>query len=364
MAHCYRTFFPESHGGIEQAVLEIARELDSPVLTLSKSCLESEYEGVRHTAARRWFSIASCCIGPGLFKLIYRHSANLLHFHFPWPFGDVTYLLAGRSRPLIITYHSDIVRQRFLGAIYRPLMRYFLSRADRIVATSQAYADTSGVLSGYRNKVEVIPLGISEDSYPCPDSQRVESVESRFGHDFMLFVGVLRYYKGLDFLIQAAAGQSYKVVIAGKGPEIERLKALASSLGADNVIFAGFVNEEEKMALMSLCRAVVFPSHLRSEAFGVTLIEGLMNSKPLVSCEIGTGTSFVNRDGETGYVVEPANHLALRKAMGDLWADPVKAEEMGRAGRCRYERLFTADKMAEAYHQLYREVLLERGVVD
>ncbi|WNZ58558.1 glycosyltransferase [Microbulbifer sp. MKSA007] len=321
---------------------------------------QSVYSGVNVSSSKRWFSIASCCVGPGLLLRLFRKSPDILHFHFPWPFGDISYLLAGRSRPLVITYHSDIVRQRFLGAVYRPLMRYFLSRADRIVATSQAYVDTSPVLSRYREKVEVIPLGISEENYPPPSSQTVESIVSRFGRDFMLFVGVLRYYKGLDYLVRAAAGQEYKVVIAGKGPEMEHLKALAEGVGADNVIFAGFVSDEEKMALMSLCRAVVFPSHLRSEAFGVTLVEGLMNGKPLVSCEIGTGTSYVNSDGETGYVVEPAAPDALREAMDKLWREPNKASDMGQAGRRRFEALFTAEKMVSSYQRLYQNVLEDR----
>ncbi|WP_444943982.1 glycosyltransferase [Microbulbifer sp. ZKSA006] len=361
---CYRTFFPESQGGVEQVILEIARRTEGEVLTLSQTpCEQSIYSGVKYSAAKRWLSIASCCVGPGLLLRLLKRSPDILHFHFPWPFGDISYLLAGRSRPLVITYHSDIVRQRFLGAIYRPLMRYFLSRADRIIATSQAYADTSAVLSNYREKVEVIPLGISEGDYPLLNHQTLDSVESRFGRDFMLFVGVLRYYKGLDYLIKAAAGQAYNVVIAGKGPEMERLRALSQGLGADNIIFAGFVSDEEKVALMSLCRAVVFPSHLRSEAFGVTLIEGLMNGKPLVSCEIGTGTSYVNSDGETGYVVRPADPDSLREAMDKLWHEPERAVEMGRAGRRRFEALFTAEKMVSSYQRLYQDVLEQRAGV-
>ncbi|WP_309143294.1 glycosyltransferase [Microbulbifer okhotskensis] len=364
--HCYRTFYPESQGGVEQVILEIAQKTDKcGVLTLANSPLRLKLnEQFPVTAKRRWFSIASCCVGPGLFRALYRSKAKLLHFHFPWPFGDLSYFLAGRSRPLVVTYHSDIVRQRVLGTLYRPLMHWFLGRADRIVATSYNYLETSPVLAAYRDKVKVIPLGVSEQGYPEPLENALVDVEMQYGKDFMLFVGVLRYYKGLEYLIRAAVNQPYRVVIAGKGPEAKRLKSLVDKLGASNIYFSGFVSDEQKVALMKLCRAVVFPSHLRSEAFGVTLIEGLMNSKPLISCEIGTGTSFVNQDGETGHVVKPADHLALRKAMNGLWSDPVKAGEMGRAGRCRYERLFTADKMVAAYHQLYREVLLVRGLVD
>ncbi|WP_444941387.1 glycosyltransferase [Microbulbifer sp. ZKSA004] len=363
VAHCYRTFYPESWGGVEHVVLEIAANVPcSEVLTLSKNPgVYSVGKGkVAVRACKRWFSIVSCCVGLGFLLALKRHRAKLLHFHFPWPFGDVAYILAGHSRPLVITYHSDVVRQRFLGILYRPLMRNFLRRADRIVATSKNYADSSDVLGDFQDKVEVIPIGISESDYPVLPPGALRSYESRFGRDFMLFVGVLRYYKGLEFLIRAAAQQPYKVIVAGKGPESSRLKQLANELGADNVIFLGYVSDEEKMALLKLCRAVVFPSHLRSEAFGVSLVEGLMSGKPLISCEIGTGTSFVNCDGETGLVVEPANYLALRGAMDDLWKQKSMALAMGKAGRLRFESLFTAKKMASAYKKLYTEVLHSR----
>ena len=363
--HCYRTFYPESQGGLEQVILELAQKTDRcGVLTLADVPAQHKLHGqLPVLSKKRWLSIASCCIGPGLIRALYRLKPSLLHFHFPWPFGDLAYLLAGRSRPLVITYHSDIVRQRFLGALYRPLMKRFLARADRIVATSQNYVESSPILAAYKDKVEVIPLGISEQGYPELSNDWLAATEQRFGRDFVLFVGVLRYYKGLEFLIRAAAGQPYRVVIAGKGPELGRLKAMAQELGAKNIVFAGFVSDEEKVALMRLCRAVVFPSHLRSEAFGVTLIEGLMYGKPLISCEIGTGTSFVNLDGETGHVIPPASPAALSDAMADLMSDSTKAERMGRAGRMRYEKLFTGERMAAAYQELYEKVLQERGVV-
>lgn len=362
--HCYRTFFPETQGGLEQVILESAQKTYScGVLTLAGVPGQHILHGkVLVLAEKRWLSIASCCIGPGLVRALYRLNPSLLHFHFPWPFGDLAYLLAGRSRPLVITYHSDIVRQRFLGALYRPLMKRFLDRADRIVATSPNYAESSRILATYSEKVEVIPLGVSESGYPVPSVDQFAATEQRFGRDFMLFVGVLRYYKGLEFLIRAAVGQPYKVVIAGKGPEFETLSSLAKGIGADNVVFAGFVSDVEKVTLMRLCRAVVFPSHLRSEAFGVTLIEGLMYGKPLISCEIGTGTSFVNKNGETGHVIPPSDPTALRDAMNDLQNDPRKAERMGQAGRERYEKMFTGERMAAAYRELYDDVLRERGL--
>jgi rhamnosyl/mannosyltransferase len=174
---------------------------------------------------------------------------------------------------------------------------------------------------------------------------------------YFIFIGVLRYYKGLDYLIEAAKDTSMQVVIVGSGPEEKRLRNLAKDL--PNVRFLGFVSDEDKYALLRLAKAVVFPSHLRSEAFGVTLLEGALMSKPLITAEIGTGTSYVNSDGETGIVVPPADPNALRRAMELISVDQDLAMRMGAAARARYEKLFSNDKVAEKYYSLYLK-LLER----
>lgn len=360
--HCYRTFCPESQGGVEQAIYEMACHIKgSEVLTLSSRPGVVSVGGIPVKAERRWLSIASCCIGPGLVPSLYKKSADILHLHFPWPFGDLCYLLAGRGRPMIVTYHSDIVRQRMLGFVYWPLMELFLKRADRIVATSPVYAVSSPILRKYSDKVEVIPLGISESNYPRPTWESIELLYKNYGDGFMLFIGALRYYKGLEYLVRAAPGLPFPILIAGKGPEEKKLKQLARSLGANNVQFLGHVNEEKKMGLLHLCRAVVFPSHLRSEAFGITLLEGMMAGKPLISCDVGTGTSYVNLDGKTGHVIPPSDIQSLRKAMLDLWENREKAATLGCAARERYKAMFTGEKMADAYRELYLRVLSERN---
>jgi rhamnosyl/mannosyltransferase len=111
------------------------------------------------------------------------------------------------------------------------------------------------------------------------------------------------------------------------------------------------------MALFQCCRGVVFPSYLRSEAFGVTLLKGAMSSKPLISAEVGSGSSHVNINERTGLVVPPGNSDALRAAMDELYKDAAKAASMGRNARQRYEALFTGNLMGERYARAYAEVL-------
>lgn len=89
------------------------------------------------------------------------------------------------------------------------------------------------------------------------------------------------------------------------------------------------------------------------------LLEGAMFGKPMISSEIGTGTTYINVYGETGLVVPPSDPKALRQAMQHLWYNPLFASEMGRLAEKRYLALFTADKMVNSYVELYRKLLHE-----
>ena len=174
---------------------------------------------------------------------------------------------------------------------------------------------------------------------------------------YFLFLGVSRYYKGLHTLINASKGLTAKVVIAGSGPESAKLKAQADSIGLQNIVFAGQVTEAEKVSLIKGCLALVLPSHLRSEAFGMVLVEASMFGKPMISCEIGTGTSYVNINRETGLVVQPENVLELHRAMQMLLNENGVVKEFGGNARLRYERLFSGHALGQAYKAVYDELL-------
>ncbi|MGK0498841.1 MAG: rhamnosyl/mannosyltransferase [Oceanicoccus sp.] len=366
--HFYRTYYPDTQGGLEEAIRQICLSTDSlsvenRVLTLQRKPGESTVERPEATVYRSplHLSITSCDMG---FKILPLYKellgwCDVVHYHFPWPFADMLELIAGGNKPYIITYHSDIVRQKVLGKLYQPLMKRFLGRASRIVATSQNYFVSSQVLCDYSSKVEVIPLGINEESYPHNDTETVAAMRQQYGENFFLFVGVFRYYKGLHILLDAIKGANYKVVIAGSGPVEKELKEQAAKLQLDNVVFPGFISDQQKVALLQLCRGVVFPSYFRSEAFGMTLVEGAMMGKPLISAEVGTGTSHVNIDKETGLVVSPGSVKELREAMDYLYYHPRDAETMGANARKRYTDYFTGDIIGEQYVQLYKKVVAE-----
>lgn len=368
--HVYRTYFPDPPGGLQEAIRQIALStrafgIESKIFTLSPNRLNVDGERPEGLVirSRSWAAPASCDLG-GLHSFVrFAEAANwadVINYHFPWPFADLLHLTIRPKAKAVLTYHSDIVRQQWLGKIYRPVMNSMLKANAAVIATSPAYAATSEVLSqaGVRDKVRVIPLGIAEETYPPVGD---DGVFARLGlspdEPYFFFVGVLRYYKGLHTLMQSAPQIGARLVVAGSGPEDSSLRDTADKLGANNVLFAGQVTDDEKVALIKRCRGMVLPSHLRSEAFGMVLVESSMLGRPMVSCEIGTGTSYVNHDGESGFVIPPENPRALAHALNRLLSDVELADRLGAGARARYERMFSGPALGLSYSRLYREVL-------
>jgi rhamnosyl/mannosyltransferase len=370
--HFYKTYYPDSVGGVEQVIRQMCMStgrlgITNHVLSLSRDeNLEPfDYEG--HTVHRVPLNVevASNAVSVQAIGALARMAAqaDVVHYHFPWPFMDLAHFLARIDKPTVVTYHSDIVRQKTLLKLYQPLRHRFLQSVDAIVATSPNYLASSAVLDRYRDKTRVIAFGLDKSSYPVPEQARLDHWRARVGQKFFLFVGVLRYYKGLHILLDAVAGTDYPVVIVGAGPIEAELKARAARLGLKHVQFVGAVDDHDKAALLDLCYAVAFPSHLRSEAFGISLLEGAMYGKPMISSEIGTGTTYINVHGETGLVVPPSDHEALRAAMRTLWNDPRMARAMGQRAEARYWQLFTSAQMAENYARLYEELVARKAEV-
>lgn len=366
--HIYKTFLNNTLGGIERVIFQIAKPLHPnithTVLSLSKNLHKKEmyHSGVRHICYYENLNIASTSFSFSLIRDFYRivGDTDIIHYHFPWPFADIMHLFWRIKKPCLLTYHSDIVRQKKLQLIYAPVMHCFLHSMDSIIATSPNYLSTSSVLQKYKNKVEVIPIGIDKATYPVPNEQQLTYWRQQFGARFFLFVGVMRYYKGLHILLDAVQNTNFPVLIVGAGPLENKLKDKAKKLNLSNVHFLGQLVESDKMALLNLCLAVLFPSHLRSEAFGISLLEGAMIGKPLISSEIGTGTSYINIHGETGIVVPPGDADALRHAMQLIWDNPQKRMLMGVKAALRYQELFTANKMNHQYERIYERILQEK----
>lgn len=359
--HVYKTYYPTSTGGCEQAIKSLTSHTQklgyqNKLLTLSSKPGMVRTHSLEVISLPITFEIASCPINLKLLTQFknYVKDADILHFHFPWPFADLLYLLLATKKPTIVTYQSDIVRQRLLKYIYSPVMKAFLARVDKIVLSSDNYLHSSKAIQPYLRKCTVVPLGLDDEDYPTPAPKLLADWEQKVGKNFMLFIGVLRNYKGLEYLLEAISGTSIPLVLIGTGNGEQKLRKRSGNL--PNVTCVGRVSEEDKIALIKLCRAVILPSHLRSEAFGVCLLEGLMQGKPLISTDLQTGTSFVNQDNVTGFVVPPSNAQALKAAIIKLHDHPTLATEMGANGREHFVKHFRAQEMANRYDELYKAI--------
>ena len=368
--HIYKDYFPVL-GGIENhikvlAEAQAARGHDVSVLVAhpEQRTVVETVNGVRLIEAARWGTVASTPISPALFRWTARLDTDITHLHFPHPPGEVAQLLFGRARRTVITYHSDIVRQRALRVVYRPLLWRVLKHADRLIATSPSYVDTSPYLSRFRKKCVVVPLGANLDRFDQVDPARIEALRQRFlppspGQPTLVFVGRLRYYKGLDDLIRAMPQiPKARLLVVGNGPMRSEWEQLTHDTAVDDrVIFAGEVNDADLPACYKLGDAFVLPANARAEAFGTVIVEAMAAGLPVVCTEVGTGTSWVNQHGVTGFVVPSRDPEALAQAANQLLSDPARRLAMAQAAHQRAHTEFSQAAMIERIEQVYDQVL-------
>lgn len=247
-----------------------------------------------------------------------------------------------------------------MGKLYSPFRKIFLEKTDRIIATSPNYIQTSNVLKHFKHKCTVIPLGTDIERFLSDtDLSIVEKIKKENGHTpLILFVGCFRYYKGLHLLLSAMKDIQARLLLIGAGPEELRLRSLAERKHLnDKIHFLGELPDEAVNAYYKACDIFVLPSHLRSEAFGLVQLEAMCCRKPVISTELGTGTSFVNINQETGLTVEPNNVKSLSTAIKYLIDNPEKRIEFGERGFQRMCKMFTAERMVESTLKLYEQVI-------
>jgi rhamnosyl/mannosyltransferase len=281
-----------------------------------------------------------------------REYPDIAHLHFPYPMGEAAHYFLGRARKTVLTYHSDIVRQKYGRVLYSPLLHRVLTRVDTIIATSPNYIASSPILSRWKKKCVVVPLGIDLRPFSLP-----RSMEEGGAGDNLLVVGQLRYYKGLNYLLRAMRElPNARLVVVGTGPMESAWKNLTRGLGlTERVRFVGEVSDAELSSYYAACDIFVLPASERSEAFGVVQLEAMAAGKPVVSCDVGTGVAWVNQNEVTGFVVPPRDSHALAMALKQLIANDELREKMGAAGQARVQAEFTSEKMVERVLRVYSE---------
>jgi rhamnosyl/mannosyltransferase len=368
ITHVYKDSYPPVHGGIEQHIHMLAHQLKgcaSPTVLVSGDRRSTTNDdGVLVHSVGAWGRLQGAPISPTLPYRIRQARAGLFHFHMPNPTGELAYLMSGSRVPTVATYHSDIVRQANALRVYGPFLHVFLRRVDRIIVTSPNYLASSPILPAYRDKCRVVPYGIDVDRFEPSAAirARAEAVREQYGERLVLFAGVLRYYKGVEYLLRAMARVEGRLLVAGKGPESERLHVLAAELGIqDRVVWLPLLAGDDYVAVLHACDLFAFPSIYRSEAFGIVQLEAHACGKPVVCTSLGTGTDYVNQHGKTGLVVPPRDVDALAEALDRLLGDELYRAELGQVASTRVRNEFTRERMVESILDVYREALAVEG---
>jgi rhamnosyl/mannosyltransferase len=354
-------------GGIETHVRNLCREL-------AKSCQVAaivsndvrgnvaEMDGdvyVRRVGTA--FNLASAPVCPGVVPAIRRSKPSILHLHLPNPFATIAVLASGYQGPLVVTYHSDVVRQKWLGRAFEPFLTVILKRSSRIVCTSEAYLDSSPEVSRFRDKCVVIPYGIPPVRINDSDLREAAAIRRRYGPRLIVSVGRLVYYKGLEYLVEAMRHVQGKLLIIGDGPLREPLaKRIRESSLSDRIEMLGEIQNDRLAPYYRAADVFAFPSIARSEAFGIVQLEAMACGLPVVNTELDSGVPFVSRHNETGLTVPPRDPQSLAEALNTLLADRALCAQFASAGRNRVRREFTTEVMTGRVLDLYREVLAVR----
>jgi len=356
--HAFKDYFPPTKGGVEQHINDIVHslpDLQFSVLTSSRSKqLVTDKDGdVEVIRAPEYLRPASTPITPYWVKVLKDTKAELLHFHMPNPFGELAFLASKSRGPMIATYHGDIIGRKAAMRFFRPFQRKFLKKAKAIIVSSETMGRNSAALSGFQDKIKVIPFGL-DLSYWGPRPAKADALRAQYpGAPLVLFLGRLAYFKGLDVLIDAMGQVDATCLIVGDGPKRDELVAQAKSAPEGRVVFTNKIPEEDRAAYYHAADVFVLPSTASAESFGISMLEAMACGTPVVCTELGTGTSWLNQDGQTGLVVSPGNPQALALALNTLLADGELRVRMGKAALERVQRVFTKDKMLSSLAELY-----------
>ena len=357
-------FYPPHMGGMETHLQwlcgELRKSLDVEVIVANDGDQEVEeiVDGVAVSRVPTKLFLASTPMCPGMIAKIRHSTADIVHIHWPNPSAVLAYLAGGHPGRLVITYHSDTVRQRVLGTLFEPLLHSALRRSAAIVTSSAAYTRTSKVLQEHLDRCHVIPFGIPLEQFENCSRAIVTEIRQRYGERIILSIGRLVYYKGLEYLIRAMSKIRGRLLIAGDGPLRAALHHLTLELGLGNkVTFLGRV--EETIPYYHAADVFVLPSIVRTEAFGIVQIEAMAAGIPVVNTALDSGVPSVSLHGKTGLTVPPADPESLAAALNHLLDNDNLRRSFGAAARYRARTEFNLETMLSRTMSLYDSVLHE-----
>jgi rhamnosyl/mannosyltransferase len=356
-------FYPPHMGGIETHLQALCGALrpyaDVRVIVSSegRNTVEETVDSVPVERLATLLTAFSTSISPGMVSRIRNSGAELVHLHLPNPTAVLAYLASGHRGRLVVTYHSDTVKQKVLGRIFEPFLHAALRRSDAIIATSPNYLATSPVLQAFRDRCRIIPYGIDTTQFEQCSPEAVRRIREQLADRLVISVGRLVYYKGFEVLIRAMAYVRGKLVIVGNGPLRGELESLAARLGvADKVVFAGEIDNAAVTAYYHAADLFALASVARSEAFGIVQIEAMAAGLPVINTNLDSGVPFVSLHDKTGLTVPPGDPEALAAAINRLLDDDALRQSLGQAGVIRARQEFGLETMLRRTLQLYGSV--------
>ncbi|MBF0507560.1 MAG: glycosyltransferase [Deltaproteobacteria bacterium] len=365
-------FYPPWIGGIEKAaaltVESLRHEIDFSVLVCSPDRHGSSQimEGatvLRAPSVGVFWSMPVSFRFMALYQKLVR-DCDMVHFHEPFPMG--TWVGWRYGFPCgVLTYHSDIHRQRFLNLAYQPIFNRFLHKIDLIMPTSARLAAHSRSLSQFGHKLRPVPLGIEDQAGPVTPAQRdqIQAIrKSAQGRTVFFNVGRMVSYKGLDVLLDAMQYCPFAILyLVGDGPERPRLERLTQKLGlTEQVRFCGMVPDKDLPGYFRAADVFALPSNSPAEAFGLTQLEAMSYGLPVINTDLFTGVPDVSLHGRTGLTVPVNNSKAFAAAMTTLSEDAGLRETFGKNARERFESLFTLAVTAKETLKVYQEALTKK----
>ncbi|MEO8217655.1 MAG: glycosyltransferase, partial [Acidobacteriota bacterium] len=353
-------YYPPHTGGIETHLQTLSEKLagrfklEVAVSNVSRKTIREVVNGVPVVRLGRWLALASAPVNPRLWGVL--SGRDIIHLHLPNPWANLLILMRRRGARIVCSYHGDVVRQKFLERIFRPLLKALLRRSEAILVATPAHVDNSPILPEFRDRCHVVPYGIdfAHFSEPQPEDE-IRAIRERFGPRIVLGVGRLVYYKGFEFLLEAMQGVEGSLIIVGEGPLRPALERQVAALGLEaRVYFAGAVPDTR--IYYAAADVFVLPSVARSEGFGIVQLEAMAAAVPVVNTSLDTGVPFVSVDKMTGLTVPPASAGALAAAVNSLLDDPETRRLFGEAGRRRVRESFSNGVMADQVQSIYEEI--------
>jgi len=373
-------YYPPDCGGIETHVQTLARtqaalgaevhvacvnRLDQQGRLSSRTHTVKDLDGnVNVNRIGRLSSWARFDFCPGLPQQICQmvgDSRTLIHLHTPNPTMIMALTLLHRHIPLVITHHSDVIKQKLLKYGLRPFEHIVYSKSSQIITTSLIYIQGSKFLRLYSDKLSYLPLGLDASIYHHPSEKALafsHSLKQRYGENIWLAVGRLVYYKALHIAIEALSLVTGTLIIIGIGPLELELRSLANELGVgDRIIWLGHVSEDKLIGSYHAAKALWFPSNIRSEGFGMVQVEAMASGCPVINANIPcSGVPWVSRHEQEGLTVPVDDPVALALAAKRLISEPGLHNRLSGNSRKRAD-YFSNVTMAQRSFQFYDKAL-------